>query len=86
MPKPELNSHLKRLGYDWYRASPEDVANQVKKALEQAEEIWGLDVYATNDGVYTTYKIRYPFPDREIEIHLKDIPGTDGSRIKRLSL
>jgi len=85
MAKPEVDSLLRRLGYDWHKTSAEIMAKRLQEALEQAEEIWALDVYASNDGIYTTYRVRFP-GEEELEMQIKDVPSLvdKGKRIKRL--
>jgi len=84
MAKPEMSPYLRFLGYDWYEVSAESVAEKLREVLEQAEEIWRLNVYASNDGVYITYRVR--FPEEELEIQIKDIPSLgDKKRVKRVA-
>jgi len=68
MTKPEIEPHLKHLGYDWISISPEDVGKELKK---QKAECWVIDVAATSDYIYRTIKCFYNNKELTIETKSK---------------
>ncbi len=68
MTKPEIEPHLKHLGYDWINISPEDVGKELKK---QKAECWVIDVAATSDYMYRTIKCFYNNKELTIESKYK---------------
>ena len=56
MTKPEIEPHLKHLGYDWTSITPEDVGKELKK---HKAECWQIDVASTSDYMYKTIKCFY---------------------------
>ena len=39
MVKPEIDSHLKRLGYDWISITPEDVGKNLKNKRQNVGKL-----------------------------------------------
>lgn len=68
MAKPELEPHLKRLGYDWKSITPEDVGKELKK---QKAECWQIDIASTSDYMYKTIKCFYNNKELTIETKSK---------------
>ena len=66
MVKPEIESSLKRLVYDWTSIQPEEVGKELKR---QNAECWKVDV-ETPGYMYTTIKCFYD--NKELTIDTKN--------------
>ena len=64
--KPEIESNLKRLGYDLISIQPEEVGKELKR---QKAECWQIEIAATSDYMYKTIKCFYD--NKEITIETK---------------
>ena len=68
MTKPELESHLKRLGYDWINIPPEEVGKELKR---QKAECWQINIASTSEYMYKTIKCFYNNKELTIETKSK---------------